>query len=35
MVVKDKALVGAAGVHYVAFQLSARGYPVGVTAPGG
>ena len=31
---KDKALVGAAGVHYVAFHLSARGYAVGITAPG-
>ena len=30
----DKALVGAAGVHYVAFQLSSRGYAVGLTAPG-
>jgi hypothetical protein len=31
---KDRALVGAAGVHYLAFQLSARGYAVGLTAPG-
>ncbi len=31
---KDKALVGVAGVHHVAFQLSARGYPVGLVAPG-
>ena len=30
----DKALVGATGVHYVAFQLSSRGYAVGLTAPG-
>ena len=29
-----KALVGAAGVHYVAFQLSWREYAVGLTAPG-
>ena len=31
---KDKALVGAAGVHYVAFQLSSRGSAIGLTAPG-
>lgn len=31
---KDKALTGAAGEHYVAFQLSARGYAVGLTAQG-
>ena len=31
---KDKVLTGAAGVHYVAFQLSARGYVVGLTPPG-
>ena len=31
---KDKALVGAAGVHHVAFQLSARGYAIAVTTPG-
>lgn len=30
----DHALVGAAGEHYVAFQLSARGYPVGFTPRG-
>ncbi|MBI4198178.1 MAG: hypothetical protein HY533_03615 [Chloroflexi bacterium] len=30
----DKALVGATGVHYVAFHLSKRGYAVGLTAPG-
>lgn len=30
----DKALTGAAGEHYIAFQLSARGYAVGLTAPG-
>jgi len=34
MVPKDRALVGAAGVHYLAFELSARGYAVGLTAPG-
>ncbi|MDA0988770.1 MAG: hypothetical protein O2783_06535 [Chloroflexi bacterium] len=28
----DKALVGNAGEHYVAFQLSGRGYAVGLTA---
>ena len=31
---KDKALTGAAGEHYIAFQLSARGYAVGLTAQG-
>lgn len=31
---KDKALTGAAGEHYIAFQLSARGYAVGLTARG-
>ncbi len=31
---KDKALTGAAGEYYVAFQLSARGYAVGLTARG-
>ncbi|MBI2873318.1 MAG: hypothetical protein HYY00_09050 [Chloroflexi bacterium] len=30
----DKALVGAAGVHYVAFELASRGYAVGLTSPG-
>jgi hypothetical protein len=30
----QRTLVGAAGVHYVAFQLSLRGYAVGLTAPG-
>src|SRR3972149_4236264 len=29
-----KELIGAAGEHYVAFQLSARGYAVGLTARG-
>ena len=29
-----KELTGAAGEHYVAFQLSARGYAVGLTAQG-
>ncbi len=33
MTVGDKALTGSAGVHYVAFQLSSRGYAVGLTAP--
>lgn len=27
-------MTGAAGEHYIAFQLSARGYAVGQTAPG-
>ena len=31
---RDKALVGAAGEHYVAFRLSAEGYAVGLTARG-
>jgi hypothetical protein len=31
---RDKALVGSVGVHYVAFQLSSRGYAVALTAPG-
>lgn len=31
---QDKALIGAAGEHYVAFQLSVRGYAVGLTAQG-
>ncbi len=31
---KDKVLTGAAGEYYVAFQLSARGYAVGLTARG-
>ncbi|MDO8750014.1 MAG: hypothetical protein Q7K03_02560 [Dehalococcoidia bacterium] len=31
---KDKALVAAAGVHYVAFKLSSLGYATGLTAPG-
>ena len=31
---RDKALVGAAGEHYVAFRLSADGYAVGLTARG-
>ncbi len=30
----DKSLVGAAGVHYVAFYLSQKEYAVGLTAPG-
>ena len=30
----DKALVGASGVHYVAFQLSSRRHAVDLTAPG-
>ncbi|MEK7872404.1 MAG: hypothetical protein AAB502_00940, partial [Chloroflexota bacterium] len=30
---KDKVLTGAAGVHYVAFQLSARGLKVRPTPP--
>lgn len=34
MTVVEKALTGAAGVHYVAFQLSSRGLAVGLTAPG-
>jgi len=31
---KNKALTGAAGEYYVAFQLSARGYAVGFTPRG-
>ena len=31
---KDKALTGAAGAYYVAFQLSAQGYAVGLTTYG-
>ncbi len=31
---KDKALVGAAGVHYVAFKLSSIEIAIGLTAPG-
>ena len=30
----DKALTGAAGEHYVAFRLSALGYPIGLTTRG-
>jgi hypothetical protein len=31
---KDKVLTGAAGTYYVAFQLSAQGYAVGLTTYG-
>ncbi len=31
---KDKALTGAAGAYYVAFQLSGQGYAVGLTTYG-
>lgn len=31
---KDKVLIGAAGAYYVAFQLSAQGYAVGLTTYG-
>ena len=34
MTVREKALTGSAGVHYVAFQLSSRGHAVGLTGPG-
>ena len=32
--VVDKALVGSSGEYYIAFRLSAAGYPVGLTARG-
>ena len=31
---KDRALIGAAGEHYVAFRLAAMGYAVGLTTRG-
>ena len=34
MATQEKALTGAAGAYYVAFQLSTRGYAVGLTTYG-
>lgn len=34
MKARDKSLVAASGLHYICYQLSLRGYAIGVTSPG-